>query len=294
MSADPFFMVSKSLTRSKRISRTAKLLLAVLVDHRNSETKKCNPKLATLAEELGTSRRTVQRATAELCHLGLLQITRGQRQSNYSIPPRSEWSEILKRHTDATEQQSLTPKWRDSLRQSGASAPAVLITELDQLNETKNPLLLPHQNSTSKPRRSPAKKPLADSVSLVVQGSLISEPEPTTALVVAEPEPESFEVWFETKFWPHYWRKVGKAAALKAARRVAGKSPKLRDEIAVGLYRQLPGMQSRELRFRPHASTWINEERWRDEPEAPRRPVESQRDRNFRIAAEMFLKEPPR
>jgi hypothetical protein len=145
------------------------------------------------------------------------------------------------------------------------------------LNENKNSLFLSHRKRVAKGGISPTKKPSAESVSLTVY----------------EPEPETFDVWFEQKFWPFYPRKIARAAALKAAR-AAGKSPKLRDEILTGLYRQLPNLESREPEFIPHAATWLNQKRWQDEPEPARRPPESERDRNFRIAAEAFLREPSR
>ena len=101
------------------------------------------------------------------------------------------------------------------------------------------------------------------------------------------------ETWFEQKFWPFYPRKAGKDAALKAMRRAAGKSAKLRDEILAGLYRQLPALQSREPQYVPHAATWINQKRWTDEPEAAvkRTVYESPTDRAIRIGHERILKD---
>jgi hypothetical protein len=272
-----FFMIPKWLCATEKLSLAAKVLLVILDDHRNRKTGQCNPRIRTLAKESHTPRRTVQRALADLCRLGLIQITWAQRESNYRIAPRSEWSKILMRQIGATENPD-APVWRNALRQFGATEPAVsLLTELDPLNYKKNSLFLSHRKHVAKPAISPTKKPSAESVSLTVY----------------EPEPETFDVWFEQKFWPFYPRKTAKAAALKAAR-AAGKSPKLRDEILTGLYRQLPNLESREPEFIPHAATWLNQKRWLDEPEPARRPPESERDRNFRIAAEDFLKEQSR
>lgn len=80
--------------------------------------------------------------------------------------------------------------------------------------------------------------------------------------------PDPFDV-----FWAAYPRKVGKAAARKAwpkAFRAAGHDLQL---ILDGLeaYKAVP----RDAQFTAHPSTWLNGERWNDEPEpAPRQPGE--------------------
>jgi hypothetical protein len=73
------------------------------------------------------------------------------------------------------------------------------------------------------------------------------------------------------RFWEAYPRKVGKGAARKAYARAAAK---LRAEdreplptILTALDRVKPTWDEPE--FIPHASTWLNEERWDDEPELP-------------------------
>ena len=69
------------------------------------------------------------------------------------------------------------------------------------------------------------------------------------------------------EFWAIYPRKVGKGAARKAyakALKVAR-----HDDIMWGLSQQIDGMKAKEKQFIPHASTWLNEERWDDEPEQP-------------------------
>jgi hypothetical protein len=71
------------------------------------------------------------------------------------------------------------------------------------------------------------------------------------------------------EFWERYPRKVGKGQARKAyakAVRIAG-----HDAIMFGLSQQIPTMNASEKQFIPHASTWLNGERWDDEPEQPNR-----------------------
>lgn len=67
------------------------------------------------------------------------------------------------------------------------------------------------------------------------------------------------------EFWAAYPRKVGKGQARKAyakALRIAS-----HDDIMFGLSQQRPSMEAKEPQFIPHASTWLNGERWDDEPE---------------------------
>lgn len=65
-------------------------------------------------------------------------------------------------------------------------------------------------------------------------------------------------------FWAAYPRKIGKAKAQKAF--VAAMKKATIDEISSGLNSQLPALSTKEQKFIPHASTWLNAERWNDEP----------------------------
>lgn len=72
-------------------------------------------------------------------------------------------------------------------------------------------------------------------------------------------------------FWKQYPRRIGKGAARKAFE----KALKLAsfEEIETGLRRQLSYYQSREQQFIPHPTTWLNQERWADDPQ----PVKSRK-----------------
>lgn len=81
--------------------------------------------------------------------------------------------------------------------------------------------------------------------------------------VVAPDEPSGLDVEFDG-FWKAYPRKVGKPKARRAyaaARRRASL-----DEIAGGLVAQLPDMRRRDIGFVPHPTTWLNQDRWADDP----------------------------
>lgn len=70
------------------------------------------------------------------------------------------------------------------------------------------------------------------------------------------------------EFWLHYWRKKDKHAAMKAyAAKITTEKTHLR--VMTAFRDQLPEMLAKEPGVRPHASTWINHERWTDEADPP-------------------------
>jgi DNA-binding transcriptional ArsR family regulator len=89
-----------------------------------------------------------------------------------------------------------------------------------------------------------------------------------TNLVSTTPvrEPCKIDTSF-AEFWTHYPRKIGRAAAAKAFAKAAKKHKT--DDILFGLSQQIDTMKSKDQQFIPHAATWLNAERWTDEPEQP-------------------------
>jgi DNA-binding transcriptional MocR family regulator len=85
MARNAVLIVAKELLANKRLSMTAKLLLAVLQDHRNNRTGQCNPKRQTLAGELGVSMETITRALKELRLAGFIRAKQAQRTNSYEI-----------------------------------------------------------------------------------------------------------------------------------------------------------------------------------------------------------------
>ena len=69
------------------------------------------------------------------------------------------------------------------------------------------------------------------------------------------------------EFWHRYPRKVGKGHAQKAYAKAIKKVD--HDELIYALSQQIPAMESKEPQYRPHPATWLNSERWNDEPEQP-------------------------
>lgn len=74
-------------------------------------------------------------------------------------------------------------------------------------------------------------------------------------------------------FWEMYPRKIGKAQAQKRWRLCIKTVPA--ETILDGLRSQLPILKEKETQFIPHASTWLNQERWNDEPCDLGKPAET-------------------
>jgi hypothetical protein len=85
MERNSFLIVAKATLANKEISTTAKLLLALLIDHRNRKTGQCNPRRVKLAAELGVSLATIRRALSELRAVGFITSKRQQYTNNYEI-----------------------------------------------------------------------------------------------------------------------------------------------------------------------------------------------------------------
>lgn len=96
----------------------------------------------------------------------------------------------------------------------------------------------------------PPKPPTPD---VEPQGALIALPSPSV------PVSAGFDA-----FWELYPRKVSKGTARRA---YAAARKKASDEVILdGLRAHLPDLLSRDMGYRPHASTWLNGERWADDP----------------------------
>lgn len=66
-------------------------------------------------------------------------------------------------------------------------------------------------------------------------------------------------------FWSAYPRKIGKGSARKAFAAAMKKASI--EEISTSLNKQLASLSSKEQKYIPHAATWLNGERWNDEPD---------------------------
>lgn len=83
---------------------------------------------------------------------------------------------------------------------------------------------------------------------------------------ISELQARSFD-----EFWKFYWRRVAKKEAQKAYAKGV-KSTKAHQKVMAALNQQAPQMLTREPDKRPHPATWLNQERWNDEPETQSTP----------------------
>lgn len=75
------------------------------------------------------------------------------------------------------------------------------------------------------------------------------------------------EKWFE-EWWAIYWRKVSRKTAKKAFFAKV-KTLNRFEEVMRATKAQTSAMMAREPDHRPHGATWLNAERWKDEPSTP-------------------------
>jgi hypothetical protein len=74
------------------------------------------------------------------------------------------------------------------------------------------------------------------------------------------------ERWFEEEFWPQYWRKVSKKPAAAAFKKHAT-TEAIKNQIVEAVVAHSPTYLSRQPEHRPHAATWLNEQRYEEPPE---------------------------
>ena len=73
--------------------------------------------------------------------------------------------------------------------------------------------------------------------------------------------------WFE-EWWAIYWRRVSRKLAEQAFAKCV-KTQAQFDRVMAATRKQTPAMMAREPDKRPHGATWLNGERWNDEPSEP-------------------------
>ena len=93
-------------------------------------------------------------------------------------------------------------------------------------------------------------------------------PEVSTSFAFAKPLSlaELQDQWFTGEFWPAYWRKVDKAAALASFRKHA-RTEQIKQRIVDAVIAHAPQYLRRDPEHRPHAATWLNKRRYEEPPE---------------------------
>lgn len=138
---------------------------------------------------------------------------------------------------------------------------------MDRTNRTQNSTHAANQRWGAQGQKMQQKQREVDAGAMPSQcvGDASQKPEPDTRkrdTNVSLVQSDRFD-----EFWAAYPRKTVKSAARKAYAKAVKKAR--HDEIMFGLSRHLPALQAKEQQFIPHPATWLNQERWSDEPEQP-------------------------
>ncbi|MCC5853898.1 MAG: helix-turn-helix domain-containing protein [Alkalimonas sp.] len=216
-------------------SSTVKLVLLALAD-RADEQSTCFPSIERLKRDTGLNRKTIIKATAELCNAGALSDT-GQRKGA------TQRVKVYRLNTElvTVPKTELFQKRNDS--KNGT------------LNSPKNGTLNSPKNGTQNQSVEPVIEPLLDHCASdrVKNGS----------------EKVNTEQLFG-QFWKHYSTKTGKQAAFKAWQKLMkGKRAGqviFWNNLMLEYYHQQ--REAGTLGYEAiHASTFINQKRWEDDPE---------------------------
>lgn len=142
-------------------------------------------------------------------------------------------------------------------KETGKAIGSVSVNLNDNLNESTQPQPLTHKKETLP----------------IVPLSKATRSEKDAAAKAAD---DDF-----AEFWDFYPRRTVRSTAEKSYFR-ARKSGATHCEIMDGLEAHLPGWKGKKIQFVPHASTWLNQRRWEDEPEGSEEnlPVGYFRDKN--------------
>ena len=142
---------------------------------------------------------------------------------------------------------------------------------VDRTNRTQSGTHAANQRWTAQAEKSQQKQRPNDATAMRGQCAEVCQPEPEPELDIRKRDtnvslvqnvPDRFD-----EFWQRYPRKIGKGAAHKAYAKATRKAD--HDDLMFGLSQQLPAMQAKDQQYIPHAATWLNAERWSDEPEQP-------------------------
>lgn len=222
-----------------------RLVLVALADRFNDDTGVCWPSIGSIAEDVGVSVRTVQKAISALEEAGL--IRRGDPYWVQHLPAGKRptvWvlnMEMVKHRKSVQGDDNST---------GGVNTPSPVNTS----SGVNTPS--PHGVNTSS--GGGVNTPSQDGVKTC---SYKPKEEPKEEPKV-EPKDRSISDAFD-RFWNLVPRKAAKGAARKAFEKAAKRAPI--EEIIEGMarYRHDP---NREAEFTKHPATWLNQDCWEDDP----------------------------
>ncbi len=238
------YQIPVSVVASRSLGWLAKILFGVLKWHAR-RSDRCFVRLDTLSRETGASTDSVERAIAELTAARLIERKRrgpGRENEYVFLWEPDHLSKSLKVPADSAKVRN-----QDSakVRNQAATDSAEVRCKIPQKCGTDSAevrSLLKEEENTPREGFKRNTHGAAETVVIVC---------------------DHFD-----ELWEMSWSRKAKAAAKKAFRaKVTDESTWLRVRAAV--QQQAPEMLRREPRYRPHLATWLNQERWNDEPDIP-------------------------
>lgn len=231
-----------SLVWKSRIDGARKrLVLLALADAANDEGA-CWPSVETIGRKAGCAVSTARGILAELEAEGIL--TR----------------EVRRRKGDGGQTSNMITLMIDKLSDLGTETPPAGNSAGGPAGESAPP-----PPETRRPKKNPHENPQMEptSSSSSEDDGLFEPPAGTPRPKSAEALEAEFDAW-----WPAYPRKVGKGAALRAWK-TARKRVEVR-EITDGLRAAVQAWEKNrtETHYIPHPASWLNAQRWLDDPSA--------------------------
>jgi hypothetical protein len=205
------------------------------------KTGECDPPYKTLARASWVSERSIYRHVELLEHAGWIEIERATGCANHFIlcTPANPMAEVPARV--AADLAEVTTDF-------GRGTPAKAMAE--------DPC---HTLAEHNVRRAKRTKKGAKTIS---RAGARSERRPSG--LDGQGVDQDFGYW-----WSPYPRKVARAAALKAYRRIIESGEATPAELLAGCRRYAQQRAGQDPKYTAHAATWLNGKRWRDEPDAP-------------------------
>lgn len=241
VSSRPLFApIPEDMLLDMALSSSAVRLWGIL--DRTAQRDRIFPGQERLADQLGTTRQTIGKWMAELVDGGWMSVKRrGLGRTNvYTLHDR-------RLDADPSEHLEVTP------------ALPLDVTPSEHLVVT--PALREERGSKKREVDSESKRTRARRNSIVVAGV------PTPDATVGGDDPDAV---FD-QFWKAYPRKVAKPVARKAFAKALAKADVRAIGAGLKVWRAY-WTERGEPEFVPHPATWLNQERWNDEPPQPAKP----------------------
>jgi len=208
------------------LSPAARAVLAQILDHYNSRSGQCTPSLERLARNSGLARRSVVRAVKELREKGWIDREHVTREGGRAFAS-NHFRPVFERGDLGTER---------SLPRDDA---------------------VPTPGDETVPRVGTKR---------CAEVGTKRSPEPSKKNQGKGTKSESIDDAAFDRFWSVFPRKVGKGAARSVFQRVVSKAQATADELTAGAERYAAATAGKDPEFIAHPKTWLNAERWTDEP----------------------------